>query len=65
MKRSPSLFTGFLLLCLVVVCADPAGAQSTENFDSYTAGAIIPPGNDWVGWGGPEYANCIVTAGPA
>lgn len=66
MKRSTSLFTSSLsVLAMVVFCAAPVAAQSMDNFDSYTAGLVIPPGNDWVGWGGDVYANCIVTAGPA
>jgi len=51
-------------LAVAAMFALPAGAQTTENFDSYTAGAVIPAGNGWVGWGG-DTANGIVTAGPA
>ncbi|NQU24744.1 MAG: PEP-CTERM sorting domain-containing protein [Candidatus Nealsonbacteria bacterium] len=57
------------MICLAVVAVlamttTGAMAQNSDNFDSYTAGLVIPPGNGWVGWGGPS-ANCIVTAGPA
>ena len=65
MRGNTSLRAVLVLLTGVALWAAPAGAQSTENFDSYTAGVVIPPGNDWVGWGAPAAANCIVTAGPA
>ena len=52
-------------LAVAAMFALPAGAQTTENFDSYTAGAVIPAGNGWVGWGGDAAMNGIVTAGPA
>ena len=57
------LFLGIALLGLCLL-APTAYGQASDNFDSYTAGAVIPPGNGWVGWGG-DTANGIVTAGPA
>ena len=56
------------IVILTAVCALPlAGnaASLSDNFDSYAAGAVIPAGNSWVGWGSPAAANMIVTAGPA
>jgi hypothetical protein len=50
---------------LAMTATGVMGASVTDNFDSYTAGVVIPAGNGWVGWGGQEYANGIVTAGPA
>ncbi len=52
-----------LAICLLSVGV--ANAQNFDNFEDYPAGATIPAGNDWVGWGGAAAANCLVTAGPA
>ena len=62
MERKILVAIALLGMCLL---APTAQAGSGDNFDSYTAGVVIPPGNDWVGWGGAAAANCIVTAGPA
>jgi hypothetical protein len=55
---------GIVMVVLVVGLTAGARADTTDNFDSYTAGVVIPAGNGWVGWGGPS-ANGIVTAGPS
>ena len=57
--------TVMLVLAGMCIFVQGARANVTENFDTYTAGAAIPAGNGWVGWGGQVYANGIVTAGPA
>jgi hypothetical protein len=62
MERKLLVAIALLGMCLLAPSA--VLAQAADNFDSYTAGAVIPPGNGWVGWGGPS-ANGIVTAGPA
>lgn len=62
MERKILVVVALLGMCLL---APTALAGSGDNFDSYTAGAVIPPGNDWVGWGGDDYKNCLVKAGPA
>ncbi len=62
MERKLLVVIALLGMCLL---APTAQAGSGDNLDSYTASVVIPPGNDWVGWGGAAAANCIVTAGPA
>lgn len=56
---------GLVVVAILAVATTGAMGQNSDDFDSYTAGAVIPPGNDWGGWGGAAAANCIVTAGPA
>jgi len=63
MERKLIVMVALLGLCLLAPNA--VLAQGSDNFDSYTAGAVIPAGNGWVGWGGAAAMNGIVTAGPA
>jgi hypothetical protein len=58
------LLVAIALLGMCLLAPNGVLAQGADNFDSYTAGAVIPPGHGWVGWGG-DTANGIVTEGPA
>jgi hypothetical protein len=53
--------TVMLVLAGMCILVQGARADVTDNFDTYTAGAAIPAGNGWVGWGGQEFANGIVS----
>jgi hypothetical protein len=50
-----------LAAILAMTATGVMGESVTDNFDSYDAGVVIPAGNGWIGWGGQEHANGIVS----